>query len=227
MDSSFRWRDDLQTSKEGLSREITRAYKGQDAAVRELRTRMGACWEGLRESRVELGDVMQVRTQRTARTEHHRPPHTAHNTHSAPPTHLPPPTSSHFPPPPPPPLPPPPLRHGVSADVTPPRRALGDTARRQPDPNSRRLLELYYRRSRRDGERRRRRRLQRAVDRVAACRPRRVVTFQSRDHRAAAPSLPITAPPSKMLKARRVHVRRPPRCDSWSERPAARARSFV
>ena len=64
-----RWRDDLAISKDNISAQISRLNKGQDGALKELRTRMGSCWEGLRESRVELGDVMQTLHHLVERSE--------------------------------------------------------------------------------------------------------------------------------------------------------------
>lgn len=50
---------DLASVHKGLASEVTTLRREMRTAAGELRHRYAACWEGMRESRVELGDVMQ------------------------------------------------------------------------------------------------------------------------------------------------------------------------
>ena len=62
-------REELSGVKEALSKDVGRINQQHAAMLRELRHRVSAAWEGMRESRVELGDVMQTLHHLVERSE--------------------------------------------------------------------------------------------------------------------------------------------------------------
>ena len=61
--------DELRVGRAALRDDVAALRSETRPAVSELRQRLGACWEGMRESRVELGDVMQTLHHLVERSE--------------------------------------------------------------------------------------------------------------------------------------------------------------
>ena len=72
-------REELEAALTNLREELRSLRKDTRHDVQHLKQRSAACWEGMRESRVELGDVMQTLHHLVERSElqvrlAHRPP---------------------------------------------------------------------------------------------------------------------------------------------------------
>lgn len=64
-----KWKEEMSNLSDQLSHDLARVWKEHGLVLDELRQRLGACWEGMRESRVELGDVMQTLHHLVERSE--------------------------------------------------------------------------------------------------------------------------------------------------------------
>ena len=65
----YRWREELAKERDILARDLAKLSQNLTTSLRELKQRVGAAWEGMRESRVELGDVMQTLHHLVERSE--------------------------------------------------------------------------------------------------------------------------------------------------------------